>query len=237
MLIVALLTPISVLSSNPAGVVTSTQTSTRTVGYTVTNTSISALTTIVNVTESSARTVFTRNTITISEDPCSYGEWGSFHANRTETLSVSFVSSEPLDVYLVTFEQFIDLMGVSSCVPAGALFFMNNVTSYELNMEIPYSGDFILLFVNHSLKPLTLILPNFELSTVTAVHPGVVTFYSTSYPLLTANTTQLVTGTFTAQQPEMNEYSPIIIMAIILGGLALAGAAGYFTLKRKRTPA
>ena len=93
-------------------------------------------------------------------------------ANRTETLSVSFVSSEPLDVYLVTFEQFINLMGVSSCVPGGALFFMNNVTSYELNMEIPYSGDFILLFVNHSLKPLTLILLKFELSTMTSGSPG-----------------------------------------------------------------
>lgn len=233
MLIVALLTLISI-NSNPAGVITSTQTSTMTGGYTFTNTSISTLTAFANVTKSSARTVFSRVTATISADPCSYGEWGSFHANKTEVLSVSFVSSEPVDVYLVTFEQFMDLMGVSSCVPGSALFFMNNVTSYQLNMEIPYSSDFILLFVNRSLKPVTLNLLTFELSTVT-VHPGMVTLYSTSYQPFMTNTVQLVTGTFTTQQPEEDQHNSIIIMTIILAGLAMAGIAGYFSLKRKWT--
>ncbi len=199
-LIVALLAPIS-LSSSSEQLVTSTQTSTVTASFATTNSSVSTMSNIQNVTVTSVSTVFAKITGTLSSNLCSYSEWGSFHANASQILSASFVASQPLDVYVITYQQFIDMVNLSACSPISALAVVRNVTSYQLSMVMPYSDDFALLFVNHSLMTVTLNVLSIELSSVT-IRPESVTAYATSYQIFMTNTIELVTSTLTTQQPE-----------------------------------
>ena len=230
-LIVALLTPIS-LSRNFEQLVTSTQTSTMNVSYATTNSSVSTFSNIRNVTVTSVSTVFAGITGTLSSNLCSYSEWGSFHANASQILSASFVASLPLDVYVITYQQFLDMVNLSACSPISALAVVRNVTSYQLSMVMPYSDDFALLFVNHSLMTVTLNVLSIELSSVT-VKPESVTAYVTTYQPFMTNTIELVTSTFTTQQPEQTQYAQIITVAAV-AGFAVA-VVGYFSLKRKST--
>jgi hypothetical protein len=193
--------------------------------YTSTFSNVSAETTLVNATDTTASTEFNFSDTLLPVLPCFYSSW-TFGANSSQLISATANSTQGLDVYLTSFNDFLVWVKSGQCAAppksVQLLFMARNVTSVTVNYRVPQNvqpnTSYNLLFLYFPQGTAQAARLTVTIKTASSeVYTATMTLYSTRFQQSIYNTVQTITPSrVSAEQGFLSQYRLLIVALVAL---------------------